>query len=207
MTCNAWVIYCKQHHFCTLLFFFLVLGEGTSGHFLLPPAYPPPPPLAWLFFFAAVVMMQSDYNAPHLLFLLALTLSQLQSCLTSKVPEHSDTRSPSVKLRLRFQLRLHRLPPSMVRAAELSSVAVTSQPDDKTAQEEEADREKRVVKKGAVQQPLTDPCLPHSQSSMEHMPPSVLATLAKGFAYRERPTLEPAHKIRVDFKVSVLTLT
>ncbi|XP_026999674.2 histone-lysine N-methyltransferase 2B isoform X1 [Tachysurus fulvidraco] len=126
--------------------------------------------------------------------------NKLQSCPTSKVPEHSDTGIPSVKLRLRFQLRLHRLPPSMVRAAELSSVAVTSQPDDKTAQEEEADREKRVVKKGAVQQPLTDPCLPHSQSSMEHMPPSVLATLAKGFAYRERPTLEPAHKIRVDFK-------
>ncbi|GAA6065457.1 histone-lysine N-methyltransferase 2B isoform X5, partial [Tachysurus ichikawai] len=39
-----------------------------------------------------------------------------------------------------------------------------------------------------------------NKSSMEHMPPSVLATLAKGFAYRERPTLEPAHKIRVDFK-------
>lgn len=61
-----------------------------------------------------------------------------------------------------------------------------------------------VVKEGALEQPLTEPCLPHSQSSMEYTAPSVLATLAKGFAHRERQTPEPAHKIRVDFKVSVL---
>ncbi|XP_058261285.1 histone-lysine N-methyltransferase 2B isoform X2 [Hemibagrus wyckioides] len=126
--------------------------------------------------------------------------NKLQSSPPSKAPERSDTGSSSVKLRLRLQLRLHRLPPSMVRAAEVSSVAVPSQPDDKKAQEEEADREKRVVKKGDLQQPLTDPCLPHSQSSMEHTPSSVLATVAKGFAHRERQAPEPAHKIRVDFK-------
>lgn len=94
----------------------------------------------------------------------------------------------------------------MVRAAEVSAVAVPSQPDEKKAQEEEGDREMRVVKEGALEQPLTDPCLPHSQSLMEHTPPSVLATLAKGFAHRERQAQEPAHKIRVDFKVSVSTL-
>ncbi|KAK3525478.1 hypothetical protein QTP86_032212 [Hemibagrus guttatus] len=126
--------------------------------------------------------------------------NKLQSCSTTKAPERSDTGSSSVKLRLRFQLRLHRLPPSMVRAAEVSSVAVPSQPDDKKAQEEEVDGEKWIVKKGDLQQPLTDPCLPHSQSSMEHTSSSVLATLAKGFAHRERQAPEPAHKIRVDFK-------
>ncbi|XP_053087349.1 histone-lysine N-methyltransferase 2B isoform X3 [Pangasianodon hypophthalmus] len=127
-------------------------------------------------------------------------INKLQSCPASQALERSAPGSPSVKLRLKFQLRLHRLPLSMVRAAEVSSVAVPSQPDDKKAQEEEADRETRVVKEGALQQPLTDPCLPHSQSSMEHTPPSVLATLAKGFAHRERQAQEPAHKIRVDFK-------
>lgn len=187
-------MHCEQHHFSTFLSFFLVFWEDTSRHLLLPPA-----PLPWLLFFAAVIMMQSCYNAPHLLSPLALALSQLQSCPTSA------PGSPSVKLRLKFQLRLHRLPPSMVRAAEVSSVAVASQPDGKKAQEEEAERETRVVKEGALQQPLTDPCLPHSQSSMEHMSPSVLASLAKGFVHRERQAQEPAHKIRVDFKVSVST--
>lgn len=139
--------------------------------------------------------------------LLALPLSQLQSCPpASQAPERSATGSPSLKLRLKFQLRLHRLPPSAVHAAEVSSVAVPSQHDGKKAQEEEEDRETRVVKEGALQQPLTDPCLPHSQSSAEHTPPSVLATLVKGFGHRERQPQEPAHKIRVDFKVSLLTL-
>lgn len=196
-------MYCEQHRFCTLLCSFPVFWEGTSRH-LLPPASPPP--LPWLLFFGAVVMMQSCYNAPHLLSPLALPLSQLQSCPTSQAPEHSATGSPSLKLRLKFQVLLHRLPPSMVRAAQVSSVAVPSQPDDKKAQEEEAAREARVVKEGALQQPLTDPCLPHSQSSTEHTPPSVLATLAKGFAHRERQAQEPVHKIRVDFKVSLSTL-
>ncbi|TSO05402.1 Histone-lysine N-methyltransferase 2B [Bagarius yarrelli] len=127
-------------------------------------------------------------------------INKLQSYPTSKMLKCSDTGSPSVKLGLRFQLRLHRLPPSMVRAAEASSVAVSSQPFDKKAPEEEADRAKRVVKEGALQQPLTDPCLPHSQSLMEHTPPSVLTTLVRGFSHRERQPKEPAHKIRVDFK-------
>ncbi|KAI5087313.1 histone-lysine N-methyltransferase 2B isoform X3 [Silurus meridionalis] len=123
-----------------------------------------------------------------------------KSCPTSQALERSVPGSPSEKLGLRLQLRLHRLPLSLVRAAEVSSVAVPFQPGDKRAQEEEADRETRVVKEGVLQRPLTDPCLPHSQSSMEHMPPSVLATLAKGFVHRERQAQEPAHKIRVDFK-------
>lgn len=146
--------------------------------------------------------MQSCYNAPHLLLPLALPLSQLQSCPTSQAPARSAPGSPSVKLKLRFQLRLHRLPPSMVQAAKVSSVSVLSQPDVRKEREEE-DREK---KEGALEQPLTDPCLPHSQSSMEHTPPSILASLAKGFLHREQLIQEPAHKIRVDFKVSVSLL-
>ncbi|KAM9434713.1 histone-lysine N-methyltransferase 2B isoform 2-T2 [Clarias gariepinus] len=130
-------------------------------------------------------------------------INKLQSCPTSQAPERSATGSPSVKLRLKFQLRLHRLPLSTVRAAEVSSVPVpvpSSQPDEKKAQEEEARRATGVVKGGALEQPLTDPCVPHSQSSVEHTAPSVLATVARGFAHRERQAQEPAHKIRVDFK-------
>ncbi|KAF5895846.1 histone-lysine N-methyltransferase 2B-like isoform X3, partial [Clarias magur] len=39
-----------------------------------------------------------------------------------------------------------------------------------------------------------------TKSSMEHTAPSVLATVARGFAHRDRQAQEPAHKIRVDFK-------
>ncbi|KAJ8268353.1 hypothetical protein COCON_G00135250 [Conger conger] len=63
--------------------------------------------------------------------------------------------------------------------------------------QEEKDQEEEGVSKGARIDPSF---LLRSQSPQEQTPPSVLAALANGFTQRERESLEPSHKIRVDFK-------
>lgn len=45
-----------------------------------------------------------------------------------------------------------------------------------------------------------------SQGPLEQTPPSVLAALAHGFEQRNVECSKPTHKIRVDFKVSQLSL-
>ncbi|XP_072531678.1 histone-lysine N-methyltransferase 2B isoform X2 [Salminus brasiliensis] len=109
--------------------------------------------------------------------------------------------SPSLKLKLKLQIRLQRLPLSLVHAAELSVTAALCQLDAKRAQDKKADGGEQVEKEGVQDQALTDfHCLTRSQSSVEHTPRSVLAALANGFAQREPQAQELVHKIRVDFK-------
>ncbi|KAK1805367.1 hypothetical protein P4O66_019677 [Electrophorus voltai] len=155
-----------------------------------------------------VVILRSSCNAPSP-FPPVLLLSQLQRCPPPQALEPGDAPmpgdppgpagSPSLKLRLKLQLRLQRLPLSVVRAAEASMARPLDA--EKKHQEEEEDGGEQAEKGGARRQTHTDlPCLPHSQSSVEHTPPSVLAALANGFAQREPQAREAAHKIRVDFK-------
>ncbi|XP_028819501.1 uncharacterized protein kmt2ba isoform X2 [Denticeps clupeoides] len=115
--------------------------------------------------------------------------------------------SQSLKLHFRLQLRLERLPPCVVQAAEaglwtqVESFLHQNKDDHKECNKEEGEmpKELKVGTQGAASSAHL-PCLPHSQSSMEHTQPSLLAALANGFPHQGAQSRQPAHRIRVDFK-------
>ena len=111
-----------------------------------------------------------------------------------------------MRLRFSLQLRLQRLPRSVVRSAlglppqEEEGEEEEAGPSPEEEEEEEEDRRSE----GARYLPdQTDgSCLLRSQNSSEQTPLNSLASLTNGFP--RKGVSQTAHKIRVDFKVSLL---
>ncbi|XP_031442575.1 histone-lysine N-methyltransferase 2B isoform X3 [Clupea harengus] len=123
-------------------------------------------------------------------------------------PSPSVSGCPSLKLKLSLQLRLERLPPSVVRAAtagEQPQPPGSSSPLQQQQMEWPAGGKFRT---GADSAPDSAPhqahapCLTPSQSSVQHnTAPSALAALANRLIPREMTSRQSnVHRIRIDFK-------
>ncbi|XP_068071342.1 histone-lysine N-methyltransferase 2B isoform X4 [Danio rerio] len=114
--------------------------------------------------------------------------SSCSSSLDPPAPSHHPltlTGSPSKKTKRRLQLRLKRLPASVVQAAMLGLTLPQSE-------------SQRVL----CEEPVFTHCssVTHSQSSVEHTPSSVLTPLSNGCTQRGKLSQGSMNKIRVDFK-------
>ncbi|XP_073677507.1 histone-lysine N-methyltransferase 2B [Garra rufa] len=102
--------------------------------------------------------------------------------------------SPSIKPRRRLQLRLERLPASVVQAAILGLKVPLTECD-------ATDSQKVMCEVVEEEQDFTHcSSLTHSQSSAEHTPSSVLTPLINGCTQRGKLSQGAMNKIRVDFK-------
>ncbi|XP_041933652.1 histone-lysine N-methyltransferase 2A isoform X3 [Alosa sapidissima] len=121
-----------------------------------------------------------------------------------------SSRSPSLKLRLCLQLRLERLPPSVVRAAAAGG-PLPPHSSSSSHQQQEQDGTFRTgagsAADNAAPHQAHAPCVPPpSQSTAQHTntntPPNSLAALANRFGQREMASRQAntAHRVRIDFK-------
>ncbi|XP_026145607.1 histone-lysine N-methyltransferase 2A-like isoform X2 [Carassius auratus] len=113
------------------------------------------------------------------------------------VPPHhpfTPTGSPCFKPGRRLQLRLERLPASVVQAGHLGLAVPLTECDSTNSQKVMCE----VVKE---EQPFTHcSSLAHSQTSVEHTPSSVLTPQVNGSTQRGKLSQGTMNKIRVDFK-------
>lgn len=151
-------------------------------------------------------MLWSYYNAaplhipPILLVFLTITQEPLEPSSSSDppAPPHhpfTPTGSTSLKPGRRLQLRLERLPASVVQAAHLGLAIPLTECDSTNSQ--------KVMCEVVEEEQAFTHCssLTHSQTSVEHTQSSVLTPQVNGYTQRGKLSQGTMNKIRVDFKV------